>query len=405
MPQLLILAWRNVFRQRRRSLLTGLTMAGGFALLSLSVGVSDGTYDTAIKAFTSAATGHVQIHARGYLEKPTLFTSFENAEAVGRRAASVRGVRSWAPRVYSGALAFIGKKTTVARLVGVDPVREAQTTRLSGRVSQGKFLSSGAAKEVMIGAGLAELLKAGVGDDLVLITQAADGSVANDLFRIVAVLKGGSMLAGDSECYLPLAAAQEFLAMQGRVHELAVVLDDFSRSRQAAREIAKALDDPALEVDPWEVVAQEFYRAMIADKEGMWITLLIIVLIVAIGVLNTVLMSVLERTREYGVMKALGTRPARMFALILLETGWLALLSCAVGGLAGLAANLYLANHGIPYPAGMDMGGVVVDTMYGSLRARGFLISGLVTFGTAVLVAMIPAARVVRLRPVEAIRT
>ncbi len=402
---LLKLAWRNVFRQRRRSLLTGLTMAGGFALLSISVGISDGTYDTAIQAFTSSATGHVQIHGRGYLEKPTLFNTFDDVDEVGRRLAAVPGVRGWSPRVYSGALAFIGKKTAVAQVIGVDPVREAKTTRIAERLGQGRFLSPGAAKEVMIGPGLADLLKAKVGDDLVLIAQGADGSVANDLFRIVAVLKGGSMLAGDSACYVPLAAAQEFLTLPGRVHEVAVVLKDFSRARLAAREIAAALNDPGLEVDPWQVVEQEFYKAMVADREGMWIMLLIIVIIVAIGVLNTVLMSVLERTREYGVMRALGTRPGRMFALILLETGFLALLSCAAGAVVGWIVNLYLSRYGIQYPGGMDMGGVVLDTLYGSLKVFGFILAGMTTFGTAVLVAAIPALRVIRLRPVDAIRT
>ncbi len=400
---LLKLAVRNVFRQRRRSLLTGLTLAGGFVLLSLSISISEGTYDTAIRTFTSAFTGHVQVHARGYLDQPTLFKTLANAEAVGAKVRSVRGVRAWTPRVYAGVLAFAGAKTTVARLIGADPVREPKTLRTAERLASGSFLSSSEAKEALIGSDLAGVLGLKVGDELVLITQGADGSVANDAFRVRGILKGGGISAGN-QVYVPLAAAQDFLVLPGRVHELIVTLDDFSRSRAAARAIAAALADPSLEVAPWEVTERSFYHAMTLDKEGMWLMFIVIVAIVAMGVLNTVLMTVLERTREYGILKALGTRPRDLFRLIVLETGILALLATSLAALVSLWVDAWFVHHGILYAAGADMGGVVVDTLYGSLKARCFTQPALITLGTALLVSAFPALRVVHIRPVTALR-
>jgi putative ABC transport system permease protein len=400
---LLKLAFRNVFRQRRRSLLTGLTMAGGFVLLSLSISISEGTYDTAINTFTTAFTGHMQVHARGYLDQPTLFKTLTGVEALGAKVAAVPGVRTWTPRVYAGVLAFAGTKTTVARLIGVDPVREPKTLKTAERIAQGSFFSGPEAREALIGPDLAEVLGLKLGGELVLITQGADGSVANDLFTVRGVLTGGGMAAGN-QVYVPLAAAQEFLALPGRVHELIVMLDDFSRSRRTARAASAALADPALEVEPWEVTERSFYHAMTLDKEGMWLFFLIIVAIVAVGVLNTVLMTVLERTREYGILKALGTRPRDLFRLIVLETGILALLATALAALVSLGVDAWFVRNGILYAAGADMGGVIVDTLYGSLKARCFTQPALITLGTALIVSIFPALRVVRIRPVNALR-
>jgi ABC-type lipoprotein release transport system permease subunit len=185
---------------------------------------------------------------------------------------------------------------------------------------------------------------------------------------------------------------------------MVVVLNNFKESRQAAKTISAKLNDPQLEVMPWQEVERPFYRAMMADKEGMWISLMIIIVIVAIGVLNTVLMSILERTREYGVLKALGTRPWALFKLILLETSFLAGLAVIIGTILSLGINYYMSIHGIAYPEGMDMGGIVITTMQGVINVRCLLIPAVVTFFTSVLVSIIPALRAVHIKPVRAIR-
>lgn len=399
------MAFRNVFRQKRRSILTGLTMIGGFVLLSLSISISDGTYDTAIDTFTRFSTGQVQVHKRGYLERPTLYNAIADPVKVGDRIAEVRGVESWAPRLYSGALAFIGKKTTVANLTGIDPELESRTTRILQKIGQGRFLSAQPNNEVMIGAELADILNAKLGDELVLIAQAADGSIANDLFRIVAVLKTGISAGEGRNCYLHIQSARDFLALPGKAHEIAVSLRDFHQSRQAALRIDGVLNNPALDAEPWEIVEKQFYQAMLVDKEGMWISFLIIVAIVAIGVLNTVLMAILERTREYGVLKALGTRPSDIFALILMETGFLALLAVVISAVISLGVNAYMAAHGINYPTPITMGGIVMRTMRGTVNLRSFIWPAAITFFTAILVSLIPAIHAVHVKPVDALRS
>ena len=280
--------------------MTALTMAGGFLFCSLSLGISEGTYSNLIDMFTRDRTGHIQVHKEGYLDKPSLYKTLEDLDLLGERIASLPGVEAWAPRVFHRHWPLRGKRRRGHRLWGVHPFREASATRLKGKVSAGRFLSEQPSGEVMLGHGLAVVLKAQVGDEIVLIGQAADGSIANDLFRVVGTVGDSNDVRERITCYMHIEAAQAFLALDGRVHELAVILTDHTKSASMAEVVRGALDDPSLDVAPWQVVEAAFYQAMRADVKGMWISLGIIMVIVGIGVLNTVLMTILERTRELG---------------------------------------------------------------------------------------------------------
>jgi putative ABC transport system permease protein len=399
---LLKMAWRNIFRNTRRTVLTGLAMTASFVLSSVDLSVIEGTFGDSVKAYTLAGAGQVQVHAAGYLDKPTLFENFPQAAALGRVLDRVPEVQAWTPRLYAPALAFIGARTTSARIVGVDPVREPRTTRLLSGLRAGRGLTPGSGKEAVIGDALADSLQAKPGDTLVLIAQAADGSIANDLFTIVGVKQGGG--AGGHACYLPLATAQDFLSLPGRVHELTVMLKDYRRSRAAARDIAAAAGDPKLEVLPWEVVDSQFYKFVQAKKQGNAVVLLIVYLIVCLGVVNTVTMSLLERTHEFGVLKALGTRPGSLLGLIQIEVCLLALLSIAVALPPSLWLDTLLATQGIRYPQPMDYGGVTIDRVSGVVSLGVFLVPALLTLVSAEIVSLLVAWRVARLDPVKAMR-
>ena len=182
------IAFRNIFRQKRRSLLTALMMVGGFVLSSISLGISGGSYSRLIDLFTRDHTGHIQVHRKGYLDRPSLYKTFDRPEELGARIESLPHVEAWAPRVHSPALAFRGQKTTGVQLMGVDPLREAQTTRLKRKVIQGRFIGAEPAAEIILGRGLAEVLGAVPGDEIVLIGQGADGSIAHDLFEVVGLV-------------------------------------------------------------------------------------------------------------------------------------------------------------------------------------------------------------------------
>ncbi|NKB68509.1 MAG: FtsX-like permease family protein [Candidatus Latescibacteria bacterium] len=395
------LAFRNIFRQRRRSLFTALMMVGGFFLCSISLGLSEGSYNHLIDLFTRDHTGHVQIHRVGYLDRSSLYSTLDQVAALGAQIENAQYVESWTPRVHSPALAFAGDKTTGVRLLGIDPQRESRTTRLANKVDQGRFLSPEPERQVLLGAGIARLLGVGMGEQVALIGQGADGSIANDLFTVVGQLGEGQAYER-MNCYIHIETAQEFLALGDRVHQLILTLDRQNRARTVAKALQTTIG-PQLEAVPWQVVEQTFYRAMQADRAGTWWSIGIIILMVAVGVLNTVLMTVLERTREFGVLRALGTRPRTLFALIVCETALLALLSIGLGALLSLGANYLLSLHGIPLPTPVEFSGMQFDRMRSAVSWTSLWKPALVTFAAAVGISLFPALRAARLTPVAAL--
>jgi putative ABC transport system permease protein len=401
---MLKIALRNIFRQRRRSLLTSLTMLGGFVLAAVSIAWGDGTYNDVIRLFTHSRLGDIQIHAGDYTDDPSLYKTLKRYEDIGAAVSRLPHVERWAPRVYSGALVSVGQKTSIAQIIGIDPVREEATTGFHDKIVDGDSFSVAGTNEAIIGMGLARLLKAQTGNEVVVVTQAADGSIANDLYTIIGLTESGDEMQDKTDFYLRLQDAQSLLVLDSQVHEIALTVDRMKYVRSTALAIEKALDDPGISVEPWQEFARDFYIAMKADLQGLWIMLAIIVVVVAVGVLNTVLMSVLERRREYGVLLALGTRPEGIFGIVICEMAILALGSIAVGTVIALAVNYALSIHGIALSDPYTYGGVTFDRFRTEINLRSIMIPALTVFFAAVVVAIFPGMKAARTDPARSMR-
>lgn len=398
------MAFRNTFRQKRRTLFTGLSIVGGFALAVIFIGWADGSYNNIIDQFTRTRLGHIQIHEKSYLDRPSLYKTFDDVSKIGAILDRTKGVESWAPRVYSAGLAAVGDKSVGVQIIGIDPQREARTTRFDRKIVEGRAFQSSQACEAVLGRGLAEILNARLGDKIVLLSQGADGSIAEDQYILVGLASTGDGLTDRTAYYLPLVTAQEYLVLGEKVHEIAAVVSRLSRVQAISHTLSLNIQDSTLSVAPWQVFAKSFYDAMKADKAGMWVMLLVIVIIVAVGVLNTVLMSVLERRREYGLLKALGTKPRRIVRLVLLEVIILSALSMVIGSGLGLGANAILSRYGIKFSSGLTYGGMVFDTMKSEINLRSFTIPALTVIVSAVLVSLIPALKASRTEPARTMR-
>jgi ABC-type lipoprotein release transport system permease subunit len=398
------MAFRNLLRQKRRSLFTGAMMAGGFFLSSVFLSMADGTYDSIIELFTGDHTGHLQLHAAGYLDDPSLQNTLTGwpriEEALRARPAVVAG----APRIKAAALAFTDRGTEGVRILAVDPEKEARTTRLKLKVKEGSYFPGRGRNEILAGRDLAKLLHLEVGSEVALVGQGADGSVANDLFTVTGLVGEKDGEGADRTLYLSLADAQAFLALPGRIHEAAVLLKDIGLARKEAAALQAALADPKVSVEPWQAVEKDFHRAMKADRTGDAVGQAVFLLLVALGVLNTVLMNLLERVPEYGLLKALGTRSSTLTRMIFLEMLLLALLSLVPGSLAAFAMNHYLMTVGIPLPTPFTYGGMTFTTMLGTVSPRVFLVPTALIVSMAVLVTLPAAWRIHRLTPVEALK-
>ncbi|MBU2862658.1 ABC transporter permease [Reinekea forsetii] len=405
------LAFRNILRNKRRTILTMLSMFGGYTLLVLSISVQSGSYDQVIDFFTQDSTGHAQVFSPGYLEKPTLYKTVPETEEFYQQIKSLNRVTHAVPRIVSGAIAYGETKSFPVQVIGVDAIKEREMSFLEDKVKQGLYFTDLPTRDglfdAMIGAAVARQLSLAVGDELILISQASDGSLANDIYNVRAII-GDQKGAEARSVYLPIAAAQSFYVMESQAHYWAVLSDDVGYSDKLAADLNSWLQQSAfsnLQSQSWKVVAKDFYAAMTADIEGGYISYYIIVLLIGIGVLNTVLMSVLERTGEFGVLKAIGTSPKRLFTLIVLETLMLAVLSCMIGFLVSLPINYFLAHVGISLPDPVEFSGVTMSHMQGLWNVSVFAEPALIIISAAALISLFPARRAARIVPVEAMRS
>ena len=397
------IAFRNIMRQKRRSLLTGLSMTGGYMLFVLGYSLLEGSYGNIIDIFTLDSTGHIQIHQDGYLDRPKIYKTIQDRDQVEVALTNDPEVKGFASRVFSPALAYSGDKTAPSRLIGIDPDLEPTVSRLLQKVSKGTYFSSlrnaDGYYEAMIGRGLHITLKLDIGDEIVLISSGGDGSIANDIFVVSAII-GNKTSFDRMAVYLPLAAAQEFLSLGNDVHQYVLLVNSKDDNELVASGLSAQL--PELTVSPWQKVEATFYRTMQADKQGNYFTMGLITFIVFIGVLNTVLMSVLERTREFGVLRAIGSRPMQLVRLISLETFFLAFISVIVGFLLITPIIYWLAEVGMLLPEPIDMGGIEFQHLKGEMSARIFWVPMAFILATAVLISIPPGFRAARILPKEA---
>lgn len=412
------LALRNLLRQRHRTLFTGLSMFVGFVMAGFFIGWADGTYNHMIDTFTRTRLGHIQIHQEGYLDRPGLYKTIGDPEGIGALLSGQSVIEAWTPRIYAGGLVSIGSRSTGAQLIGIDIEREDAATSFSRKIIDGRYLTSSmdqqegrdpSEKEAILGMQLAEILKGTIGDEIALFSQAADGSIAEELFTVVGLADLGDPGLNRSAFYLSMDDAQDLLVLWGQAHEIAVVLHDLRTTRETTAEIQQDLDREypgnTLNTASWQEFAADFYRAMQADKNGMYLSLVVVVIIAAITVLNTVLMSVMERQREYGVLKAIGTRPNDIVKMIMAETSLLALLSIILGTAATFLLNSYMAQRGIELSEPIDWGGMQLTYMRGEVNLRSFLIPSITVIVTALVVSIIPALKAARTEPAKTMRS
>ena len=402
--QWLMLAWRNILRNRRRTVLTLISLTGGYWVVVLVLSANAGSYDQVLAQYTQDRTGHVQILAPGYLEQSRLQRTLDLSEAEVAAWAQAAGATAWAPRIESGALAYGDTHSLPVQVLGMSAEHDLQ--QLARRMTEGevRWQSHSVYPPALIGARVAQYLNLELGAELVLLAQAADGSLANDLFEVVGIL---GALEDDSARWvvLPLSAAQDFYALPNQVHRWLLFADTHQRSMALAQRLRST--QPAAsewELYPWQVIESEFYEMMQADQQGGNITSLIVIFLVCIGVLNTILMSVFERMGEFGVLKAIGTSDRRLFLLVMSEAALLAMIAILLGIVLALPANLWLTLVGIPMPEPIAVSGLVFSHFQGRMSWAVFFWPAVLIAVMTLLVALYPAWRVVRWSPLTAMR-
>jgi ABC-type lipoprotein release transport system permease subunit len=378
-------------------------IGGGTVLMVYTVGLAEGTYADMIDLATRSSTGHLQLLAEGYNEKPSLYKTVKDPQAKIETLLATPGIQSATARVETSGLVSFGRRTTGVGLWGIDPDGERAVSGIPGALKEGEFLKKLPPSDplpIVVGSGVAKRLNARLGDEISFVGQAADGSIAAELFRITGIIETGVAEADRALAAIRLEDAQELLILPNRAHRIAAAVKDLSRVQEIAHSVSTVEGE---HVQPWQELMPELHSSIEADRSGQYIFLVLIVAVVALGVMNTMAMSVVERHREFGVLLALGTTPGQLTSMTIWEGIWLALFGVGLGVAVGAILNVFLA---FPYPGGaVEFGGVVIEMMNPANSLRGNLWFPLAIFTTTVATSLIPALRTARLIPAEALRT
>lgn len=402
------LAWRNVWRNFRRSLLTIVAISFGLAVLIFIVGLADGIHEQMIRNATRTMIGQIQIHKKGYHEEPSIEKTIDEPESISSLLASLPLVESYAPRVRGQGLISSAENSAGVMILGVEPSHERRVTDIAQNLVSGEYTLERNKREILIGAKLAKTLKVDVGEKLVLLGQAADGSLANDLFRVKGIFKTGNDEIDAGVCYINIKDCEEFFAIDGRVTGFVIIARATEDIQPLDRALKQEINLSQFEVMTWDEIAPDLATFIRLDDASVYILILIVFFLVAIGILNTMLMSIFERVREFGIMMAVGTKPHQVVLLVMMESLWIALVSLLLGGIIGAVATIHFQTHGIDLTRFTGELNVVGTTMspilYTDLTLNNIVVSCITVLLVTLLVAVYPAVKAARLQPVEAIR-
>jgi ABC-type lipoprotein release transport system permease subunit len=404
-------AWRNLWRNRRRTLITVSSIAFGLVLAVVFTGLADGTYSTMIDSAVKLGAGHVTLEHKDFRRSLSSRLVLSDVETLSGALGGSMGVASWTPRIVGQALLSTSYGNVGAGLMAVDPQRERGMSLFTRKLVEGKYLNDVSGRGAILGVKMAEKLKVSVGSKVVVTANDRHGEIAAELLRVEGIFKTGSEMLDGYVFQLPLGRARRLLGLNdSEVTQIAVFLEDQRGTDAVVGELREELASFGnVAVLPWREVMPELASYIEIDKASNYIFEAIVLVIIAAGILNTLLMSVLERRYEFGVILCLGLKPSSLLFIILLESAYIGLLGVSAGLMVGLAINRYFIVSGFDMnwfmDGEIDISGVVLDPiLYADLSgAHLFYIVALV-FVLTLLAGVYPSVKAARSVPVEILR-
>jgi len=415
--RLLRLAWRNLWRNPRRTLIAMAAIGFGYAMLLFVACLMAGLRHQMIESGTSLILSDVQVHAPSYYpDRPTHLTlggrNGTDVSALVAATAADSRVQAASPRVYGYGLVSGTHQSVGAQLLGIVPDQEQKITVLQTRMVKGSYLTGQRAKGVVMGDKLATTIGVELGSEIVLLAPAADGSTGNDLYTLVGMFHTGIDAMDRGLVLMSLASLQGLLRLPpGRIHEVGIKLhdDDITAATTAAAALEVQLSKTfPVRVRAWPELAPELAGYVQFNRRVTFILFFIFFLLAVMGIVNTMLMAIAERTRELGMLMSVGMRPVQVVSLIVAEAASLAGASLVLGAVLGFPLLWYLQVHGLNLGGNrgaVSLGGVVVGPFwYGRQDFTAYTQAALGLAVTALLSALYPALRAARFRPAEALR-
>jgi putative ABC transport system permease protein len=416
-PAMLVrFAWRNLWRHRRRTVITLSSIALGFGLAVVSIGIGDGSHNSMVRNAVRLGEGYLAVQPPGYLEAPANHKFLADGHTLRAKLEALHIAGSIEPRISLQVLASSANNSVGAGLEGMDPVGDPRVAMLKPKLVAGHWLTPGDHRGVLIGDGMARRLKLKVGGKMVLMAGTQGGDSQAQLGRVRGIFDSHVDELDDFLVLSDINFARRFLVGEGAdaaeqpVTRYSVFLDDPDSMGHWKDVIRSAISgEPAVVLD-WHEMMPQLVQFIVIDDAGNYIYLSLIMIMVVFGILNTVLMSVLERTREFGLLRALGLSRRHLLMLVLCESVLLSLLAVVIGWIVGGSAHWWIATHGINFSAMMggktSIAGTFIDpVIYTELSRSRVIQLTVIVFAVTLASGIYPALKAARVTPVAALRT
>jgi ABC-type lipoprotein release transport system permease subunit len=400
------LAWRNIWRNKRRTAIILTAVVIGIWSMILLGSLMRGIAVGMIRNGISTLTGHLQIHHKGYRNDPAIENSISDpAVAEVALKNQMPAGTLWSLRVRVNAVASNARHSSGVTLVGIDPLSEAKISFLGSAISRGKFLDPAEKSGIVVGEALLKKFDTKLGRKLVLMSQDTNREIASRAFRIVGAFKAEMESTEKQYVFVNRTESQKMLNLNDGISEISIIFPESPDNPDAYQALKTALPSQVYEIHTWRELLP-FQMAYLKILDGfMWIWYLVVFVAMGFGIVNTTLMAVFERMREFGLLKALGMKPWWILREVLTESFLLLITGMTIGNFIGFACIYALSGSGIDLSAlaaGAEYAGMT-RVIYPAIEIKDVLLSNFMVLFLGVLVSAYPAFKAARFTPVEAL--
>ncbi|MFD2200786.1 ABC transporter permease [Shivajiella indica] len=404
MKTLLLLSWKNVWRNKTRSLALMLAITLGIAAGLIMFGLMEGMIMQRFEGLVQNQLAHIQIHQNKYLSEQENSLIIQDLTLIKPSLDTISTLKGYAFRTISHGMIASGYYSSGVKILGLDKKEESRISRFPENITDGTYLADSIKNPVVISQRLAKKLRVKIGGRLVLTFQDLEGNITSAAFRVSGLFRTSNSNFDDVNVMVKREDLQQLLGNKDAFHQVAILITDHTKAAEVAKELDLKL--PNSEVRSWETLSPEL--RILVEQGGfiMYIFMIIILLGLAFGILNTMLMAVFERIQELGMLMALGMQKAKIAAMIMMETLFIAIIGGIIGICLGILLIKAFETKGLDFSRFADalaeFGYEAVT--YPKLATEDIIITLLLVFATSILSAIIPALRAVQLNPAEAIR-
>ena len=405
MKTLIKIAWRNVWRNRARSIVIilaiGFGLWGGIFATSFMFGMINQMFESGIRNQVS----HIQIHHPEFARERLTEFKVENPEKIYDHLSGSSSVVSWSGRTLVSGMVNTARMSSAIEIFGIDPEMESNTTDLENSLIAGDYFISVTDHPVLIGATLADKMKLETDDRIVITFQDLEGDITAASFRICGIYRTSNSVNDERNIYVKQSEISELLGSDYIVNEIAILLDNHDAADGYRNELTSLF--PGYDIRTWNEISPELSFMTEFSGIAMMVLVIIILFAMAFGLLNTMLMTIFERTRELGVLMSVGMNKARVFLMIMLETCFLVFSGAVLGTVLGAISVSAAGRNGVDLTSvgGDAMTAYGMDPLVFPVIENIFYLNlAVLVLITAVAASVYPAIKALRLKPAEAVR-